>query len=149
MSYVQSIYHVVFRTYSSEKTISESAERDFYKYAYTVAVAQGAYVYRIGGMPDHVHLLVSIPPAISIADFVQHLKSTTSKWMNGNPLFPHFRGWAKEYAAISYSMRDVEVITNYIKNQKVHHQTQTFAEEYRAFLTECGISINEAYWLKD
>lgn len=64
-------------------------------------------------------------------------------------MFPRFRGWAREYAALSYSLRDKDMIVGYIKSQKEHHRKTTFAEEYRQFLSEYGISINEEYFLKD
>ena len=106
-------------------------------------------MHRIGGMPDHIHLFVELPPTESVAAFVQHLKTVSSKWMADNALFPHFRGWAREYAALSYSIRDKEMITNYIRNQKVHHRKVTFEEEYRQLLTDYGIAIREEFWMKD
>lgn len=79
MSYVQSLYHIVFRTYASEPTIDELHERDLYAYLYTVAMERKVHVYRIGGMPDHIHMLIDIPSTDSLAGFVQHLKTISSK----------------------------------------------------------------------
>lgn len=149
MSYVQSLYHVVFRTYASELTIDERFERDLYAYLFTVAQNQNVHVYRIGGMPDHIHMLVDLPSTLAIASFVQHIKTVSSKWLSTNPAFPHFRGWAKEYAALSYSLREKDMIVNYIKGQKEHHKKVSFEQEYRQFLLEYGVSIREDYWLKD
>ena len=71
-----------------------------------------------------------------VSVFVQRVKTSTSKWMKGNPLFPHFRGWSREYAGFSYGLhdKDIYMIVGYIMRQKEHHHNVSFAEEYRSFL---------------
>ena len=96
-----------------------------------------------------IHLLVSLPSDLSPAKYVQAIKTFTSKWLRESPVFPNWNGWGKEYAAISYNGRDKEMIVNYIRNQKEHHKIVGFEEEYRAFLIENGIEIQEEYFLKD
>lgn len=58
MSYTQLIYHIVLRTHRSERTLSEAHERDLYNYMYGFVRNNQGVTYRIGGMPDHVHLPV-------------------------------------------------------------------------------------------
>lgn len=149
MSYIQSIYHIVFRTYRSERTIDAEHERELYAIIMKQTENLKAKLIRIGGMPDHIHLLVSLPPDLSPAKYVQAIKTFTSKWLRESPVFPNWNGWGKEYAAISYNERDKDTIVNYIRNQKEHHKIVSFEEEYRAFLIENGIIINEEYFLKD
>ena len=149
MSYTQTLYHIVLRTHRSENTIVTTYERDLYSYILGFVDNIGGHLYRIGGMPDHVHILVSLPPSLAMSKFVQDLKVATSKWLKTNTNFPHFAGWSKEYAGFTYSMRDRDMIVNYIARQKEHHRTITFAEEYRAFLVENGIVIREEYFLVD
>ena len=149
MSYIQSIYHIVFRTYKSDATISVEHERELYAIIMEQTNNLHGKIYRIGGMPDHVHIFVSLPATISLAQYVQAVKTFTSKWLKANPVFPHFHGWGHEYAALSYSIHDKEKIINYIKGQKEHHKNISFAEEYRALLLDCGITIREDYFLKD
>ena len=149
MSYIQSIYHIVFRTYQSEQTICIDHDRELYAVIMQQTEGLHGKIYRIGGMPDHVHILASLPATLSIAQYVQDVKTFTSKWLKANPAFPHWNGWGHEYAAISYSVRDKDMIVNYIKNQKEHHRRVTFLEEYRAFLVENGLEIREEYFLKD
>ena len=149
MSYTTSYYHIVFRTYRSEPTIASDHERELYAYLYGIAKNLHCQTCRIGGMPDHVHLFVSLPPSLPLAGFVQRIKTDSSKWMKSNPAFPHFRGWGREYAGFSYSLRDKDMIVTYIINQKEHHRKMTFAEEYRSFLEENGMVIDERYFLKE
>lgn len=149
MSYTTSYYHIVFRTYRSEPTIPVEHERDLYAYLYGIAKNLGCQTYRIGGMPDHIHLFVSLPPKLPLADFVQRLKTDSSKWLKANPDFPYFRGWGREYAGFSYSLRDKDMVVGYIMRQKEHHRKVSFSEEYRTFLEENGITVDERYFLKD
>ena len=149
MSYTTSYYHIVFRTYCSEPTIPVDHERELYAYIYGIAKNLRCQTYRIGGMPDHVHIFVSLPPALPLSEFVQRVKTDSSKWMKNNSNYPHFRGWGREYAGFSYSLQDKDKIVGYIMRQKEHHRIVSFAEEYRAFLEENGVIINDQYFLKD
>ena len=78
MSFTQSVYHIVFSTKHRKATINETSERDVYKNLYDIMVKQGAHVYRIGGMPDHVHILVDISSHYSLSDFVKKMKQESS-----------------------------------------------------------------------
>lgn len=149
MSYTTSYYHIVLRTYRSEKTIPTEHERKLYAYIYGIAKNRRCQIYRIGGMPDHVHIFASLPSSLSIAAFVQRVKTDSSKWLRAHPDFPRFRGWGREYAAFSYSVRDKDMIVGYIMKQKEHHRKATFAEEYRTFLMENKIVIDDRYFLED
>jgi REP element-mobilizing transposase RayT len=149
MSYTTSFYHIVFRTYRSEPSIPVEHERELYAYIYGIAKNLHCQTYRIGGMPDHIHIFVSLPSSLSLASFMQRVKTDTSKWMKGNSHFPDFRGWGREYAGFSYNLEDKDKVVGYIMRQKEHHRRRSFAEEYRAFLQENGITIDERYFLRD
>lgn len=149
MSYTQTSYHIVLRTHRSVPSIAEEHERDLYSYILGFINNVGGKLYRIGGMPDHVHLFVSLPATLAMSKFVQELKISTSKWLKANPAFPLFDGWSKEYAGFSYSMRDKDMIVGYIAKQKEHHRHRSFVEEYRTFLEENGMTIREEYFLRD
>jgi putative transposase len=85
-------------------------------------------LYRIGGIPNHIHLLVDIHPTLAVSDF---------------------EGWAVSFAGFTYSLKEKQTIIDYIKNQKEHHKKVSFEVEYRQFLIENGIDIDERYFLKD
>ena len=148
MSQTTSYYHIVFRTHHSAPTIPIEQERELYAYIYGIAKNLRCQTYRIGGMPDHIHIFVSLPSSLPIATFVQKVKAGSSRWLRTNPNFPTFHGWAREYAAFSYSFKDKDVIIGYIKRQKTHHRNISFADEYRAFVKENGIIVDERYFLR-
>jgi hypothetical protein len=105
-------------------------------------------LYRIGGTANHLHLLFDMHPTIALSDFMREIKEHSSKWMAQNQNFPDFEGWAVSFAAFTYNLNDKQTIINYIRNQKEHHKTVGFEDEYRQFLIENGIEINEKYFLR-
>ena len=149
MSYTTTMYHIVVRTHCSERTILEDHERALYAYVMGIVENVGGKLYRIGGMPDHVHMFLSLPANMSMSVFVQRMKTATSKWLKSNPDFPQWHGWSKEYAGFSYSVREKDRVVNYIRNQKEHHKRMSFAEEYRAFLEENELEVDDRYFLVD
>ncbi|MBQ9654951.1 MAG: IS200/IS605 family transposase [Prevotella sp.] len=150
MSYTNLIYHIVFRPHGSRPVIVEAHEKELYAYILGFCRAKGCVLYRIGGMPDHIHMLVSINQSISVSDFVRELKVSTNKFIKQNrEHFPDFTKWAEGYCAISYNFRDKDMIYNYIKNQKEHHKRVGFYDELKQMCQENGINIDDMYFLKD
>jgi REP-associated tyrosine transposase len=88
----------------------------------------------VGGVEDHIHVLISLPRTISVAKAVQLLKSSSSKWVHEN--FPIAKGfaWQEGYAAFSASRSQKEVTVKYIKTQVAHHRRYSFTEEMAKFL---------------
>lgn len=148
MSYTRLLYHIVFHTKHSRDTIPEAHEKELYAYMMGIVNNNKSKLYRIGGIENHVHLLVSLHPTIALSDFMRELKEHSSKWLKQNPNFPDFEGWGVGYGAFTYSVNEKETIINYIKNQREHHKKVKFEDEYRQFLIDNDIEIDE-YFLKD
>lgn len=149
MSYTHLLYHIVFRTKNGINTIPEQHEKELYAYMMGIINNKKSKLYRIGGVGNHIHLLVDIHPTIAVSDFMKELKEYSSKWLKTNPNFPDFKGWAVSFAAFTYNLNDKQIIIDYIKNQKEHHKKESFETEYRNFLIENGIEIDERYFLND
>ena len=149
MSYTKLLYHIVFRTKYGKNTIPEQYEKELYAYMIGIIKNKKSSLYRIGGTPNHIHLLVDIHPAFSLSDFMKSLKEYSSKWLSINRNFPDFEGWGVSYAAFTYNLNDKQIIINYIDNQKEHHKKVSFEEEYRQLLIDNGIDIDEKFFLKD
>jgi len=146
MSYVQLLYHAVVRTKSSEPTLSLEHSDDLYRYIWGVIKAKDCVLYRINGMEDHIHILFSLHPTIALSDFMRDMKAETSKMLKRTAGFEKFTAWSEGYAALSYSLKDKEVIIRYIKSQREHHKTVSFREEYTTFLKEMGMTLDERDW---
>lgn len=150
MAHVVLYYHIIWRTKCSERTIAEAYERELYAYILGYCDTKKCKLIRIGGMPDHIHMLVAIRPDIAVSDFMQVLKTETSKWLKTQKdKFPNFRGWGNGYAAFTYCERDKEMIRNYIIKQKEHHKVKSFKDEYEVLLSEWGIDPTTDFFLRD
>ena len=148
MSYHQLLYHIVFRTKYSQPSINETYREELYRYIWGIINKTNSHLYRIGGIDNHVHILVEINPTIAIADFMRDIKSKSSLWAKENLHFPKFSGWSEGYGVVTHNYKDKDIIIEYIKNQKEHHKKTTFQEEYRKFLEDNHIEINEQYFLR-
>ncbi|WGE80958.1 IS200/IS605 family transposase [Actinobacillus equuli subsp. haemolyticus] len=147
MSYTRAIYHIIFRTKFGVPAITETYENILYTFIWKFIEKRKSVLYRINGMPDHIHLLVDLHPKIAVADFVQQLKNATHLLLERHrEEFPLFSAWAVGYCALTYSERDKLQILNYIKNQKFHHKTQNFLDEARLLLADSGIKIDEDFF---
>ena len=138
-TYRQIFYHIVFGTKHREKTINEENESELYKYIWGILKNKKCKLYRINGMPDHIHIFCDLHPNITLSNLVKDIKVASNLWMKESGLFPEFSGWQEGYGAFTYSLKDKETIINFIKNQKNHHKTETFDDEFKKLLAEHGI----------
>ncbi len=148
MSFTKSVYHIVFSTKYRQQTIPINVERNLYQILYNLMKSYGAFIYRIGGMPDHIHILVDITPKIALSDFVKRLKQESSYLIRKDKAFPNWNGWSEGYGAFTYSVSEIPNVIEYINNQKEHHKKLSFAEEYRQWLISMGVSPDEPYFPK-
>ncbi len=146
-TYRQIYYQVVFSTKNRERTISEEYENELYKYIWGIINEHKCKLYRINSVPDHIHIFSDLHPAICLSDFVKNIKVASSIWMKSSGKFPQFSGWQDGYGAFTYSVREKDMIIEYIKNQKQHHQRENFFDEYKRLLIDHGIDFDEKYLL--
>jgi len=146
MSYVQLLYHVVIRTKASKPVLSLEHSDELYRYIWGIIKNKNSLLYRINGMEDHVHILLSLHPTIALSDFMREMKAETSKMLKRTAGFEQFTAWSEGYAALTYSLKDKDMIINYIKNQREHHKTISFRDEYVAFLKEMNLELDERDW---
>jgi putative transposase len=136
-------YHLVFSTKERVPLINAKWRNDLHAYLGGIARGLGATPLRVGGVEDHVHLIVGAKPAMSPADLVRDLKRESGKWVR-DIIGPDF-AWQEGYGGFSVSRWDVERVIEYIANQEEHHRRVTFQEEYLAFLGEQGVAFDPRY----
>ena len=144
-TYTQIFYHVVFAVKGRENLISPSWKDDLYKYISGIILNQNQKLYIINGMPDHLHILVSCKPNITLSNLVKEIKEHSSKYINQNHFVTGKFSWQEGFGAFSVSYRNIEQVVNYIKNQEEHHKVKSFNEEYLDFLKEQNIDFEEKY----
>ena len=94
---------------------------------------------------DHIHILASLPPTLSVSDALQCIKGSSSRWVNeGGSLKAHFE-WQRGYGAFTVSESMIKTVSRYIENQEDHHRAQSFKEEYLALLQKHEVKYDERY----
>jgi len=139
------LIHMIFSTKNREPVILPEIAQQLYSYMSATAREYGSYVHEIGGVEDHVHILLSLPRTISVSELVENIKKTSSKWIKtkGN-VYTAF-AWQGGYGAFSIGQSGYENLRTYIQTQKDHHKKISFQEEYRMFLKKYGVPYDEKY----
>ena len=137
--------HMIFSTKGREPFIDPDLQPRLYEYIGGVLRLRGSVLVAAGGMPDHVHLLVSLSREEVMAAVVRDVKSLSSKWVHES--FPE-RGafaWQTGYGAFAVRFSNVPAVKRYLARQAEHHRTRTFQEEFIAFLRRHQIPYDERY----
>lgn len=144
-SYTSLYYHVIFSTKERRPFITENLRTRLYDYIQGIAKNENCILRSVGGMPDHVHLLVSCPATKSIADLLRVIKTDSSKWVHES--FPEHRTfcWQDGYGAFTVSQSALADVQRYIESQAEHHKQRSFQEEFVEFLRRHGIELDERY----
>src|SRR6266478_4055283 len=145
MSYVSSYFHCVFSTKERRRLITPALRERLWPFLGGIARQNKMKAIEIGGVEDHVHILLSLPATISIAKALQLIKGGSSKWVHET--FPEHRlfEWQTKYAAFSVSVSQLDKIVHYIKNQEAHHRKLTFQEDLLALLKKHRVEYDERY----
>jgi REP element-mobilizing transposase RayT len=137
--------HVVFSTKHRQPLIAADLAQRLYEYIAGITRAHGCRLVQAGGMPDHVHLLVSFGRETCVAEFMRVVKASSSKWVHET--MPDLTGfaWQSGYAAFAVSYSLVEVVRQYIIRQEEHHRKRSFQDELRALLRKHRVEFDERY----
>jgi REP element-mobilizing transposase RayT len=119
-------YHLVWATKERQPLINPEREAALYSYIIGKADALDSIVHVIGGVEDHIHLVVSIPPTLSIADFVKNIKVSSAYHLNQALAASSNKfAWQEGYGVFSLGGKQMEQAVNYVNNQKAHHSNGT------------------------
>ncbi len=137
------LVHLIFSTRDRHPYLAPQIRDDLFAYCGGILRNLEVPLLQIGGVEDHVHLLLQLPRTLTTAQLVEKLKTSTSKWLKTKGL-ANF-SWQAGYGAFSVSPSEAEDVVQYIRNQEEHHRKVSFQEEYRELLKEAGISWDEKY----
>ena len=137
--------HIVFHTKYNQDLIKTDVENELYAYLGGILKENKSVPIAINGIEDHVHILCIMSKNIALADLLEELKRNSSRWIKTKGADYSDFAWQGGYGGFSVSQSKVDVVKRYIENQKEHHKTETFKEEYIRFLKEYGIDYNEDY----
>ena len=144
-TYTSLHYHIVFSTQNRECWITPQIEKRVWSYLGGIAKEQKMKPIQIGGIDDHIHLLLGAPPTLSPSKIAQLMKGGSSGWIHET--FPDMSAfaWQDGYGAFTVSRSNIPDVASYIQKQREHHAKMTFQEEYLILLRKHEIEYDERY----
>lgn len=150
-TYSQIYIHIVFAVKGRESLIHQSWEQRLYEYITGISRTKEQKLLAINGMPDHIHLFIGMKPSCCLSDLVREIKKASNDFINQQKLSSLKFSWQEGYGAFSYAHSQLDVVIAYIMNQKQHHKTKSFKEEYVELLNKFNVDYKEEFlfeWVK-
>ena len=139
--YIQTVFAVSGRL----SLITSDFNEELYKYITGIVRKKDQKLISINGMPDHLHILIGLRPAMALAELVRDIKADSSDWVNRRRLARGKFGWQEGYGAFSYGHSQLNTIIRYIQNQERHHRRRSFKNEYLTLLHKFEIEFKEEF----
>ena len=137
--YPNILIHCVFSTKERRDLIPQELLSKLSKYFAGIGRNHGIPVLAAGGISNHSHLLIVLPPDMSVAKAVQVLKANSSRWLSQHGL--DF-AWQQGYGAFSVSSSNRDAVKDYIEHQAEHHQRRSYEREFETMLLKSGIAFD-------
>ena len=144
-TFSQIYIHLVFSVKGRQNIIHKTWREELFKYVSGIIKGRDQKVFAIGGMPDHIHILISLRPNFLVSELVNSVKTNSSKWINSKGFIKGKFNWQEGYGAFSYGQSQLDHVIQYINNQELHHQRKSFKEEYIELLEKFNIKFDEKY----
>ncbi len=139
------ILHIIFSTKNREPWLDSDVRPRMHPYVATICRDLAAEFVHVGGMADHVHVVITLPRTLSQAELIEQIKKTSSKWIKALDARYWGFSWQRGYSAFSVSPSQLEAVLEYVDTQQEHHRTRTFRAEYRELLRRHGVGCDERY----
>jgi len=148
MSYISSYFHCVFSTKERLPLITPELQERLWPFLGGIARQNKMKAIEVGGVADHVHILLSLPATLAVSKAMQLIKGGSSKWIHET--FPEHRAfaWQDEYGAFSVSVSQLDKTIEYIRGQQEHHRKMTFQDEFLALLKKHHVEYDQRYLWK-
>ena len=142
-SFTSVVVHYVWSTKNRKPSLHSKLRERLWSYLGGIARENKMRLVAVGGVADHLHVLVSLPANISIAKAVQLLKGNSSKWIHETFSEIHSFRWQEGYGAFSVGLSAIERTVVYIWDQDEHHRKRSVREELATILRKHGFEFNQ------
>jgi REP element-mobilizing transposase RayT len=143
-TYTNLLYHIAFSTKGRYPLITKAIQNDLHAYIGGIIREREGIALAVGGMPDHVHLLVKVKPKFALSDLVRDVKAVSAKWVNETKEGLHKFGWQDGFAAFTVSQSQIEAVRRYIENQEEHHRGVDLKAELLRLFAKNQIEYDKA-----
>src|SRR5262245_21636350 len=143
-TYLSLHYHIIFSTKHRTPWITSAWRSRLHEYLGGTIRGLDGIPEAVGGVDDHVHLLLGLRATHTLADLLRELKKAATAWVREQNLEPAF-AWQEGYAAFTVSPTARDGVKAYIRNQEEHHRRKSFLEELQWLLKEAGVEYDPKY----
>ena len=143
-SFTNCLMHCVFSTKKREPFLTADIRSRLWPYLGGIARENRMKALAVGGVADHVHILLGLSATMPVAKAMQLLKANSSKWLHETYPALINTAWQEGYGAFSIGPSGIDATVRYIRDQEEHHRTRTFREEFERFLRRNGIQYDPA-----
>ena len=143
-TYCSALFHCVFSTKERRRAIAPDLQERLWAYMGGIARENEMKALAVGGTEDHVHLLLSLPSTLAIAEAMRKIKGGSSRWLHESCGLVGFE-WQKGYGAFSIGCSQVNATVAYIAEQREHHRKRDFQAEFLSILKRHGIDYDPRY----
>ena len=144
-TYTQIYVQIVFAVRERDGLIAPEWKEELFKYIAGIVRNRGQKLIAIGGVADHIHILIAINSDIALSDLVRDIKTASSKWINGRRLVRGRFYWQEGFGAFSYSRSQLDDVAKYVLNQEERHRKQSFRHEYTRMLRQFEVDFDERF----
>ena len=139
--------HIVFSTKGRKNLLYKDIRDSLFSYICGIAKAENCQIIKIGGIEDHIHILIKLKPSLAPSDFVRKIKANSSKWIHEQ--YPNLKdfSWQSGFSCFSVSESAKESVISYIDKQEEHHKRIPFKDELKIFLKKHGIKFDSEHFL--
>jgi REP element-mobilizing transposase RayT len=148
-TYNQIYIHIVFAVKYRDAAIAKSWRQELYQYIIGLIERRGHKVYAVGGVSDHIHILVSLSPKQAISELVQEVKRASSLWIKEKRFVRCRFAWQEGFGVFSYGKSQIDNVVKYIQNQEIHHAKRTFRDEYVSLIKLFGVEYDAKYLFRE
>ncbi|HEY3330729.1 MAG TPA: IS200/IS605 family transposase [Capsulimonadaceae bacterium] len=144
-SYSEVYIHLIFATKQRERMLHDGIRDEMHRYMTAIIAKRRCRAVIVNSVEDHVHILLDLARTTALADIVEEIKGSSSRLLKSKGADLESFGWQTGYGAFSISPDDVDGVKRYIVNQREHHRSVSFEDEFLAALAEHGVEYDERY----
>tara|TARA_R110002096_G_scaffold29509_7_gene88977 strand:+ start:3206 stop:3652 length:447 start_codon:yes stop_codon:yes gene_type:complete len=137
-------FHLIFSTKNRENWLECEIRSRIHTYLGGIVRGENGVALAVGGISDHVHLLVSLEATHRLCDVMREVKGDSSRWIKQTLDLPKF-AWQEGYGAFTVSPPDLEKVRSYVLHQERHHQATTYKDEYLEMLRRGLVEFDDRY----